>query len=73
MLAPIAIESPFSEDILWMHRPKKSKVLNIEPYDGTTDPEDHVDLFSAHMYMQNMSDAFWCLYFPFTLKGVALC
>ena len=49
----------------------KVKSLNIDAYDGTTDPDDQLAAYKHLMYLQGVYDATWCKYFPTTLKGVA--
>ena len=53
-------------------RRDKVKVPTIEPFDGTTDPEEHMAAYAAQMNVQTGCGATWCRYFPTTLKGLAL-
>ncbi|XP_021866532.2 uncharacterized protein [Spinacia oleracea] len=48
------------------------KVPTIEPFDGTSDPEEHMAAYAAQMDVQTGCGATWCRYFPTTLKGLAL-
>lgn len=43
----------------------------VDLYDGNTDPEEHLGLYKAHMYVQDVDDATYCRYFPATLEEVA--
>jgi len=43
----------------------------MDLYDGTTNLEEHLGIYKAQMYVQDMEDATYCRYFPATLKGVA--
>jgi len=43
----------------------------LDFYDRTTDPEEHLGVDKAQMYVQVVDDAAYCRYFPATLKGVA--
>jgi len=43
----------------------------LDLYDGTTDPEEHLGVYKAQMYVQDVDDSAYCRYFPATLKGVA--
>ena len=43
---------------------------NLELYDGTTDPEEHLRVYKTQMYIQDVDDAAYYRYFPATLKGV---
>ncbi|MED6166695.1 hypothetical protein PIB30_111856 [Stylosanthes scabra] len=49
---------PFSPRILAEEIPKKFRYpVEIEPYDGTTDPKHHLDAFENRMLLVNASDA----------------
>jgi len=43
----------------------------VELCDGTTDPGDHMGVYTAQMHVQDMDDATYCRYFLATFKGVA--
>ena len=49
----------------------KVKLPTVEPFDGTTDPDDHLSAYKNQMYIQAEDDATWCKNFPATLKEVA--
>ena len=49
----------------------KLKLPMIEPFDGTTDPDDHLSAYKHQMYIQVVDDATCCKNFPATLKRVA--
>jgi len=51
-------------------RPKKVRMPTIDPFDGTTNLDDHLDVYNTHMYVQDVNDATCCCYFPATLKGI---
>ena len=51
--------------------PKKVKMPFIEPFDKTTDPDDHLDVYNAQMYIQDVDDATCCRYLLTTLKAIA--
>ncbi|MED6126348.1 hypothetical protein PIB30_077587 [Stylosanthes scabra] len=60
---------PFSSHILAEELPKKFRCpVEIEPYDGTTDPKHHLDAFENRMLLVNASDAIQCKVFTITLK-----
>ncbi|XP_052176647.1 uncharacterized protein LOC127790951 [Diospyros lotus] len=44
----------------------------LEPYDGTTDPQDHLTTFSAAMLISESSDPIMCRTFPSTLRKSAM-
>jgi len=50
---------------------EKIKMSSVEPFDGTTDPDDHLDVYKAQIYVQDVDDAMCCRYFPATLRGSA--
>ncbi|GAU17354.1 hypothetical protein TSUD_232300 [Trifolium subterraneum] len=48
------------------------KIPKIELYDGTTDPEEHLEKFRAHMLLQGFKDGIMCRVFACTLTGPAI-
>ena len=48
------------------------KPLNLECYDGTTDPYEHLDTFLTQANLYTNNDVILCHVFPTSLKGVAL-
>ncbi|MED6125781.1 hypothetical protein PIB30_071943, partial [Stylosanthes scabra] len=60
-------------EILSKELPKKFKYLvDMEPYDGTSDPKHHLDIFNNRMVLLNASDAVKCKAVTITLKKDAL-
>ena len=51
--------------------PHHFKIPQVEPYDGITNPLDHLASYKAHMMIQGVSDALYCLAFLATLKKLA--
>ena len=47
------------------------KMSNIEPYEGITDPLDHLESYKALMRIQGTIDALLCLAFLATLWKLA--
>ena len=45
--------------------------VKIDPYDGTTDPQDHVEIFQQTMVFQEAKEPVICRAFPLTLKAAA--
>nr|KYP47294.1 hypothetical protein KK1_031088 [Cajanus cajan] len=48
------------------------KPLHLDRYDGTTDPDEHIDLYTTHINLYTNNDAILCRVFPTSLKGAAL-
>jgi len=62
--------TPFSREILEAPRLSKVKMPSVDFFDGTTNPNDHLDVYKAQMYFQDADDATCCQYVPATLKGI---
>lgn len=63
----------FSDYIMNIQPPKGFKPpTDIEPYDKSTDPQEHMDAFKSRMALARASDPVKCQVFPITLKKVAL-
>ncbi|XP_020209248.1 uncharacterized protein LOC109794185 [Cajanus cajan] len=48
------------------------KPLHLERYDGTTDPDEHIDLYTTQVNLYTNQDAILCRVFRTSLKGAAL-
>uniref|UniRef100_A0A151UFJ5 Retrotransposon gag domain-containing protein n=1 Tax=Cajanus cajan TaxID=3821 RepID=A0A151UFJ5_CAJCA len=48
------------------------KPLHLDRYDNTTDPDEHIDLYTTQVNLYTNNDAILCRVFPTSLKGVAL-
>jgi hypothetical protein len=73
----IPMPHPFSQPVCddrFSLETNKLKLPRIEPYDGTTDPEEHLGKFHAHMllYGFRITDGIQCRAFSCTLTGVAI-
>ncbi|KAK4389832.1 hypothetical protein Sango_2320200 [Sesamum angolense] len=64
--------SPFSAAILAEALPAGVKVSNLSEYDGTGDPQEHLDKFYAKIDWYDLSDATYCKVFRTTLSKRAL-
>ncbi|XP_057723368.1 uncharacterized protein LOC130939266 [Arachis stenosperma] len=70
--SPLGGEDPFSEDIMRAKVPINFKSLDMNLYDGTTDPKHHLSNFKSRMYLADASDATRCKAFPTTLSKAAM-
>ncbi|XP_020203550.1 uncharacterized protein LOC109789096 [Cajanus cajan] len=63
--------TPFTPDIAGARFPDNWKNLTLEKYDGTADPEEHLDAFVTQGGLYTDDDAILCKVFPTSLKGPA--
>ena len=47
----------FIAEIVNAPRYRKVKIPTMDLYDGTTDPEEHLRVYKAQMYIQDVDDA----------------
>ncbi|GKV02696.1 hypothetical protein SLEP1_g15094 [Rubroshorea leprosula] len=66
-----SIPHPLNTNITLEPYPIGFKIPQLETYDGTKDPDDHLHAFYSCMQAQNASDALMCKIFPSTLRGNA--
>ncbi|GKV40196.1 hypothetical protein SLEP1_g47864 [Rubroshorea leprosula] len=66
-----SIPHPLNTNITLEPYPTGFKIPQLETYDGTKDPDDHLHAFYSCMQAQNASDALMCKIFPSTLRGNA--
>ncbi|XP_020202611.1 uncharacterized protein LOC109788328 [Cajanus cajan] len=64
--------TPFTSNIAGARLPDNWKNLVLERYDGTADPEEHLDAFVTQVGLYTDDDAIMCKVFPTSLKGPAL-
>ena len=65
-------ESPFIAEVLHFPLPAKFRMLQIEAFDGTNDPVDHLNTYKNQMELHGYQDPIRCRAFAITLKGPAL-
>ena len=65
-------ESPFTAGVLHFPFPIKFRMPQIETFDGTKDPIDHLSTYKNKMELHGYQDPIQCRAFTITLKGPAL-
>jgi len=63
---------PFTNVIIEVPLPNKWKGFNRDQYDGSTNPDEHMDTYTTHMSLYTSDDAVLCRVFPTSLKGATL-
>ncbi|GKV49801.1 hypothetical protein SLEP1_g56532 [Rubroshorea leprosula] len=66
-----SVPHPLNTNITLEPYPAGFRIPQLETYDGTKDPDDHLHAFYSCMQAQNASDALMCKIFPSTLRGNA--
>jgi len=64
--------SPFVEAIMELPLLSTWNNLMFDKYDGTTDPDEHVDAYLTQVSLYTTKDTLLCRVFPTSLKGVSL-
>ena len=62
----------FTDFVMETPLPDKWKGFNRDRYDGTTDPDEHMDAYTMHMSLYTLDNGVLCRVFPTSLKGEAL-
>ena len=65
------IDSPFTAFVRSFLLPPKFCMPQVESYDRSKDPLDHLESFKTLMHLQGVVDEIMCRAFPTTLKGPA--
>ena len=63
---------PFVDGNVNVELPPKWRGLSIDRYDGSTDPDEHIDVYTTDIGLFTTSEAIMCRVFPNSLKGMAL-
>jgi len=66
----LSFSTPFSAETINDPCYAKVKMPAIDLYVGTTDPKEHLRVYKAQMYIQDVDDATYYHYFLATVKGV---
>ena len=64
--------SPFADTVLEVPLPGTWSNSTLDKYDGTTDPDEHVNAYLTQVGLHTAEDTLWCRIFPTSLKGAAL-
>ena len=64
-------DSPFIAPVISFSLPLKFCMPQVESYNGSKDPLDHLESFKTLMHLQGVVDEIMCKAFPTTLKGPA--
>jgi len=62
---------PFTSPVTSFPLPPKFHMPQIEAYNGSKDPLDHLESFKTLMHLQGVANEIMCRVFPTTLKGPA--
>ena len=62
-------DSPFTASITSFPLPSKFCMLQVESYDESKDPLNHLESFKTLMHLQRVADEIICRAFPTMLKG----
>ena len=65
------MDSPFTTEVLNSPLPPKFRLPQLESYDGSKDPLDHIESFKTLILLQMTPDEVMCKAFLTTLKGAA--
>ena len=65
-------ESPFTAEVLHFPLPTKFRMPQIEAFDGTKDPVNHLNTYKNQMELHGYQDLVRCRAFAITLKGPTL-
>ncbi|XP_050242129.1 uncharacterized protein LOC126691093 [Quercus robur] len=64
-------DSLFTASVRTFPLPPKFRMPQVESYDGSKDPLDHLESFKTLMHLQGVANEIMCKTFPTTLKGLA--
>ena len=63
-------DSPFTASVTSFPLAPKFCMPQVESYDGSKDPLDHLESFKTLTHLQGVADEIMCRAFPTTLKGL---
>ena len=70
--ANISDQYPFTDEIMTTRLPKGWKNPTLDRYDGTSDPDEHINAYVAQLSIYTTDTHVYCKVFPASLRGVAL-
>ena len=62
-------DSPFTAFVTSFPLPPKFRMPQVESYDGSKNPQDHLESFKTLMHLQGVANKIMCSVFHTTLKG----
>ena len=65
------IDSPFTAPVTSFPLPTNFRMPQVDTYDGSRDPLNHLESFKTPMHMQGVPNEIMCRVFSTTLKGPA--
>ena len=65
-------ESPFTAGVLHFPLPAKFRMPQVETFNGTRDPIDHLNMYKNQMELHGYQDHIHCRAFAIMLKGPTL-
>ena len=65
------VDPPFTPAIMVSPYPTRFKMPSVSSYDGSTDADEHLENYQAHMLIQNANEAALCKSFCLTLTKAA--
>jgi len=63
---------PCTNEIITTPLPDKWRGLTIKLYDGSTDPDEHLNVYKTQMTLYTTDNNVWCKVFPTSLQGELL-
>jgi len=70
--ANISDQYPFMDEIMTTRLPKSWKNPTLDRYDGTSDPDKHINAYVAQLSIYTTDTQLYCKVFPASLRGMAL-
>jgi len=62
------IDTPFMDEIIDTPLPPMWTGLTIKLYDGSTDPDEHLNVFKTQMTLYMIDTMLWCKVSPFSFR-----